>query len=38
VIAEKFPDESGPPPPPDDAFIPMTAVEPGSGPGRVARR
>ncbi|MEE8138249.1 MAG: flavodoxin-dependent (E)-4-hydroxy-3-methylbut-2-enyl-diphosphate synthase, partial [Thermoanaerobaculia bacterium] len=39
VIAERFPDSSAPPPADDlDAVIPMTVVEPGSRPGRVARR
>ncbi|MEE8347146.1 MAG: flavodoxin-dependent (E)-4-hydroxy-3-methylbut-2-enyl-diphosphate synthase, partial [Dehalococcoidia bacterium] len=39
VIAEKFPDSSPPPPSDDlDAIIPMTAVEQGTRPGRVARR
>src|SRR3990170_4254286 len=38
VIAEKFPDESGPAPKPDDldAIIPMTAVDSANRPGRAA--
>jgi (E)-4-hydroxy-3-methylbut-2-enyl-diphosphate synthase len=40
VIAEKFPDESGPAPMADDldAIIPMTAVDSATRPGRAARR
>jgi 4-hydroxy-3-methylbut-2-en-1-yl diphosphate synthase IspG/GcpE len=39
VLAERFPDESGPPPADDlDAIIPMTVVDSATRPGRAARR